>query len=581
MKKFLLFAAAFFLISAIYAQEYTCSETDSVIFKAMQDEMDRSITEYEHPEAGKFFYIMYQIDDGQSLNTSASLGSLLNSNIKDFRSQSYRIMMGDYSFNDENFIRSSRDDYSQSILNNIEVPLGDDYNGIRRALWAYTNIAYERCLRSYLDKKAFFEKNPDMKPSIPDYTKIDSIEFLKNSDYNLLDQKKAEALVKDISNVYRDYNKIVESSVSFNQIMINVYLLSTEGVKAKIPLNYSLLSVTVSAVKDTIENSNQSENLSFYEINPENLIQKIEKIKADAKKLADYTIKIIDAEELEDDYEGPVIMKDKAVSDFFYNAMFGNNINLVTKRNPVSENSKFNYRLKDKKMFEEKIGEIVIPPEFSVIDRPKLKDYKNNKLLGTTFIDQEGVVPPDELKLIKNGKLLTLFNDRTPTPAVSESNGHYRLGVSNKGSVRKIVPANVFFEYSKGTELKSIKASFQNLCKKEDMEYGIVIKSLIPEADYSPLVYYKVFSDGKEQMIKNLSFPPGKNKLLKKVVACSSEQYITNKLIGSRNMPFMNFGFGLNIKKLSGVFIGIVSPSAILIKNIELAKKENPYNWFD
>ena len=489
--------------------------------------------------------------------------------------------MGDYNFNDENFIRSSRDYNNSTKLNNTQIPLGDDYPGIRRALWAYTNMAYDRCMKSYLDKKAFFERNPDLKPLIPDYSRIDSVEFLKNSDIDLLDQKKAEALVKDISYVFTDYDKIIESSVLFNQIKINVYLLSTDGVKVKIPLDYSLLSVKVSTLKDTLTNIKQSENLSYYEINPENFLHKIDKIKADAKKLANYILEIIDAEELEEDYEGPVILSDRAVSDFFYNAMFGKDIDLIAKRESVAENTQLNFLRKNDKMFEEKIGEMVIPEEFSVIDRPKLTDYKNKKLLGTTFIDQEGVVPPDELELIKDGKLITLFNDRIPTLALSESNGHNRLGVSPKSSVRQIAPSNLFFEYSKGEDLKSIKASFYELCKKEELEYGILIKSLIPDANYSPLVYYKVFNDGKQQIIKDLSFPRSNSKSLKKIEACTSEQYISNKLIGSKSIPFLNFNYGFNFGGLSGCLSGVVTPSIILIKDIELEKGRSFNNWFD
>jgi len=581
MKTFLIFTSVFFLLSATYAQKFVCSETDSVIFKAMKDEMDRSMTEYNNPEAGKFFYIMYQIDDGQSLFASASLGSLLNSYKKIFRNKGYRIMMGNYNFNDENFIRSSRDFNNQSLQNNIKVPLDNDYMGIRRSLWAYTDIAYSRCIKSYLDKKAFFKKNPELFPEIPDYTKIDSTEFLRNSDFNLLDKKKAEVLVKDISNVFRNYDKIVESLVTFNQIIINVYLLSTEGVKVKIPLNYSLLSVKVSALKDSLTDKKQSENLTYYDVNPENLIQKIDKIKTDAEKLANYTIAIIDAEELEEDYDGPVILSDRATSNFFYKTMFGSDINIIATRESVYENPKWNYLRKKDNLFEKKIGEFVIPKEFSVIDRSKLTSYKNKKLLGTTLIDQEGVVPPDELELIKDGRLITLFNDRIPTVSVSKSNGHKRLGVSATSSITKIAPSNLFIEYSKGVDFQRIEKLFYKLCKEDELEYGIIIKSLIPEADYSPFVYYKVFKDGKEQLIKNLSFPHSDKRSLKKIEACTSEQYISNKLIGSKSDGFLNMNLGLISSDLTGCFSGIVTPSSILIKDIELNKKENSLNWFD
>jgi hypothetical protein len=113
-KKIVLF---FVVLLSHYArsQNADLTRSDSIIFNAMHDEMNRSMKEYTHPEAGKFFYINYEIADGQTLSVLGELGCITQSDKRDYRSWSYRIMLGDYNCNDENFISSSQD-YNSCLL---------------------------------------------------------------------------------------------------------------------------------------------------------------------------------------------------------------------------------------------------------------------------------------------------------------------------------------------------------------------------------------------------------------------------------------------------------------------------------
>lgn len=571
MKKIFIFL--FFLpLQNIKAQEFNFSKTDSTIFNAMRDEMNRSMKEYKNLDAGQFFYIMYQIDDGKRLSASAMLGSIIKSEKKDFRSQGYRIMLGDYNFNDENFISSSID-YDFPMITGIEVPLGDDYIGIRRALWNYTEIAFKNCTETYLDKKEYFKENPQKKPTIPDYTKVDSIKFLKNSNINFLDQKLAEDFVRKISMVFRSYDEITKSTVSFNQIRINVYLLSTEGVMCKIPLDYSQVTVNASISNDTTDEQSINENISFYEKDPNNFLINSDKIKNSSQKFAEYLISIKNAEEMKDDYDGPVIFSDLASSNFFYNTLFGYENNLIANRESVLDQPKFTSMHQPKSTLEDKIGKKVIPSDFTIIDKPKLEKYDNKTLLGVTYIDQEGVVPPDELTLIQNGELITLLSNRTPSSSASRSNGHKRLGVSGNGSLSMMAPSNLFVNYSNGKEKNVIISKLIEICKENSLEYGIEITSLDSTADESPYVYYKIDLNGNKKMIKPMSFPEVDFKALNKVKDCSSKKYISN-ILNNDKTSYFSIEMG-GTKGLIGCFKSLIVPSSILLKEIDILNSKD------
>lgn len=571
MKLLKILISLIFLVFKLNAQEIKLSITDSVIFSAMKDEMDRSMQEYEDPEAGKFFYIMYQIDNGQSITTGAELGSIIVSDTNRFRSQSYRIMLGDYDFNDENFISSSRDDYNQEMYR-LEVPLNDDYMGIRRALWNYTEMAFNNCVKSYIGKKEYFEEHPDKKPKIPDFVKVEPTLSIRNIDIDILDKKRAEDLVKKISMVFRDYNDIEESFVVFNQIKIDVYLLSTEGTKCKIPLNYSMLNINASAKNDTVEELSFNESITFYEINPENFVINSNEICKSSKKLAEYIINIDKLEEIKEDYEGPVIYSGLASSMFFYNTLFGREGKLIAQREAVSDRSSYFQAYKNPVSMEDKIGEELIPNNFTIIDRPKLESFQGKILYGTTYVDREGVAPQDSLVIIQKGILKTLLCNRIPTKSINRSTGNERLGVSSSSSLREMSPSNLFVEYSNGVEDKKLIDKLIVECESNKIDFGIEIKALDEFADQSPLVYYKVEKDGTKTMLKPMNLPNSSFKTLNKVIDCSTNLYICNILNGNYRYqnPFNRYA------TLSGSFTGLVVPSSVLIKDAEI-----PYSGYN
>ncbi|HEY4789457.1 MAG TPA: hypothetical protein VIH57_25580, partial [Bacteroidales bacterium] len=79
------------------------SNGDDIIFKAMKDELKRNTTRLTLDKYKPPFFIAYQISDLKTLFIRATLGSIIRSQQSQNRLNYVRLMVGDYSLNDENF----------------------------------------------------------------------------------------------------------------------------------------------------------------------------------------------------------------------------------------------------------------------------------------------------------------------------------------------------------------------------------------------------------------------------------------------------------------------------------------------
>ncbi len=128
------------------------TDSDTVVFKAMKDELNRSMKKLTLKDCANPFYISYTVEDVNTMFITATLGALSSSSERHYRSWSNRVLAGDYQLNDENFVDATRRKPSRD--GDLELPLDNDYYGIRRALWMMTNNTYKSAAENYKNKLA-------------------------------------------------------------------------------------------------------------------------------------------------------------------------------------------------------------------------------------------------------------------------------------------------------------------------------------------------------------------------------------------------------------------------------------------
>ncbi len=167
--------------------------------------------------------------------------------------------------------------------------------------------------------------------------------------------------------------------------------------------------------------------------------------------------------------------------------------------------------------------------------------------MGHYRYDQEGVeVRP--VVLVENGYLKTLVMSRNPSKKLAESTGHGRGMFQPSASTGCLIVTS-----KKGASDEALKEKLIELFEDEDLEFGIRIASLgatgagaasgrlaqlmarfggslggLMGASATPLAMYKVYPDGREELVRGAEFARIGLKAFKRIQAAGMEPYVQN-----------------------------------------------------
>jgi hypothetical protein len=351
------------------------AQTENILQKAMKDEMNRSMNELKYEEFDKPFYISYIARDVTQTEIMCSLGSLLRSSTHKIRSKSVRVLVGDYEFNDE-----SLDNPGTGNLQGmeIEMPVDDDYLGIRRAFWMTTDIIYKNAARKY---KKNLETLKDKNKSVTEYphrrfAKVHVTEINETLENYSLEKAKYEEYLKEISEVFNDFPKIENSGVYFSYNDGYNYFLNSEGTKCKIAERRAVLQVNASIKTESGESF--KDQLYYNAVTPDKL-PAIEEIR---KEIAIMCKRLLEAAEipvLDEEYSGPVLIVGSYVADVFANTFFGSSRESLVAPNILPNPTGYN---QDPSTFiDAKLGKLVVNENITVKMKAGLKSFQNTDLI--------------------------------------------------------------------------------------------------------------------------------------------------------------------------------------------------------
>lgn len=148
--KYILSLLLFFLqLGPVVAQ----SEQDQVIFKAMQDELQRNKENLALPGMDKPFYLSFSLGRYRQFEVSGVLGAITSSLELPWRGiGSSQLLLGDYD-------HTSDSRYIGQFLK-VGMPAEADYDMIRQNFWLVTDAAYKWALQESAAKEAALKANP-------------------------------------------------------------------------------------------------------------------------------------------------------------------------------------------------------------------------------------------------------------------------------------------------------------------------------------------------------------------------------------------------------------------------------------
>ena len=530
--------------------------------RAMVDEINRS-RDLRLMVGTPLYYLNYSFARGDGYLVSYSLGALVRRVDRQMRVPQVKARVGTYDSDDSNFLLTGI--YQGTRFDAQSFPLEPDYSLMRRDWWLLTDMAYKGSVQAFNYKKASMQ-NLRQTQEFPDFTAGTATVMLLPGEAASFDKSRWDRVVRSLSEVFLRYPSILDSQVQFGYSRGIEYQVNTEGSIIRRPFAIGFLRVMAKGKSDRGgEIWDGDEFLGFKESDfPSDAA-----LQEAAVKLAE-GIAARQTAPRGESYTGPILFEGVAAPQLTAQ-LIGRQ--LWFPRKPVSvPNRALNWpRLE----LEGRVGTRIISETLTVRDDPTATTFQGKPLLGTTLVDLEAV-KPEPLTLIRDGRLETMFRTRTPSAPGEVSNGRARLnGVF--GAARGAA-SNLFIEARESVPESELRSKLLEMVKAANKPYGIIVRKLdFPSAGDQnalraifsgnatntgkvpvslPLAVYRVYPDGREELIRDVNFREMEIRALRDIVAGDTPHVFHFLENGS---PFAPVGVGTYVAETS-----VICPSLLL-----------------
>jgi hypothetical protein len=414
---------------------------EDVVTRAMRDELKRSMAKLHLEDFEKPYFIAYRVDEERTYTVAGSLGVVTSENDDKSRQLAVEVRVGDYDFDNTNFISMQGfGDFGGRAGHGV-LPLDDDYDALRRVLWLTTDEAYKDAATQLKAKRSVLEQRRSEK-KIPDFLKQEPTTHAEPRADLRFDPAGLRQLVRTASAVFRDQPQILSSSVTVVVRILYTRYLSSEGtfwVRGEPNVVVNIQARTYGPNGAPLSDSAEVLARSGEALNADDLVRRARGVLAHLRTME----KAAAAER----YNGPVLFEDAAAGEVL-SQVFAPAISAF--RFPVSDQPQFEAAFQQMAAqfggttLADRLGGRVMPDFLDLTDMPRAESVNGLTLLGGRKIDDDGV-PTREVKLVENGILKKMLSTRVPTPEVSESTGSKRMfGATPSNLVlssRKSLPA--------------------------------------------------------------------------------------------------------------------------------------------
>ncbi len=567
MKPLLIVAAALGALLALSAQGPAAGPATGPdpVFQAMKDEMDRArhltVANLEPP-----YFVQYVIDEADSFSVTANLGGLLTERHDKFRSPEVRVRVGDYKFDNSNYVGSGSGSGSRYDLERF--PLENAYPVLRRYLWLETDSAYKSAVEAISRKRAAL-RNLTQSDQLNDFSHADPVQLVRDFSQPLLDRDAWSKRVRSLSAIFAQYSDIKNSGVELESSVGGFYLVNSEGAQVRQPENVTFLRAR--ATGQAADGMTVRDAVTFHSLDASRMPGDAE-LNRGVTALAENVVALAHAPKGED-YSGPVLFEGVAGAQILAEVL---GRNLALGRKPAGDGGRGGGFQNSE--LEGRMGARVLPESFDVMDDPTQKEWRGRPLFGSYEVDREGVVPKPT-RLVEKGVLKNYLLTRQPVRGYEGSNGHARLPGPFGADAATI--GNLFVSSTETVPAAELKKKLIDLCRARSKPYGIIIRKMdfpssaaISEVRQllsgqqggrpvsMPILVYRVYQDGHEELVRGLRFRGLNARSLKDILAAGDDSVAFEYL--DNTAPFALIGgAGFTTEAC------VVAPS-ILIDDLEL-----------
>jgi len=502
------------LLPAVAQADETLDQalTEDVILRALVDELDRSFGALELKDMDRPYFIEYALYDTGGFGVSAEFGAVTSRNEGRSRSLRTDVRVGSYELDNTNFGGGGYYGRFGGRGGYAPIPIEDDYNAIRQGIWWTTDRDYKSVVESLAQKRAFMKsKMIEDKPD--DFSHEEPVTFLEDRVLLSIDKSRLEKIAVTLSSVFREYPDIQDSGINVSAGVGNKYLVNTEGTRLRTGTTFCRLGASAKVQADDGMRLSDSFDISVLSADD---IPSLEQLEQRCRKMIEQLIAVKNAPKMEEPYAGPVLFEPEAATSLFsqhFASQFGGGQRPVGSRTSPDD-------------FVNKLNRRILPRFMHVVDDPTLEMIEGKRALGYYHYDDQGV-KAERIELVERGRLKALLMSRNPSKEFPNSNGHGRGLMYPRSAVSTLIVTA-----DPAATADEMKQELLDACQDEGLEYGVRVVSLGSYGS-SPLIMYKVFADGHEELVRGAEIAGIDLKSFKRMLAAGDAPYVQNS--GSRS----------------------------------------------
>lgn len=503
---------------SVLAVLLTCTsslgQSNDIIIEALNDELERSMNELQLEDAPKPYFIGYTVFDNTQYTESFFVGTSVRDDTVQARTLRVEVRVGSYELDNRNY--QPRANRSSAITRGL--PVTDDYEELRRTVWRATDVAYKNAVQNLASKKTALE-NRRQEDAMTDFSVEEPFRYtnLPEADFDAIDLHVVRDPANELSKMFQNAPEIYTSVVVATGAKRRRIFMNSEGSFHDI--YEQLCRIRTMAFTQADDGTELQDYSTEYSTNCTNF-PPLSEMKSRVQQMINRLQSLRVATPPEEVYNGPVMFEGQAASEIFRRLLLPR---LLAVRVPMTDNPRSD-SLRPRNPFLDKIGARVISAKIDVINDPTVDTFEDQPLLGHYAVDRQGV-PAQRTHLIDGGRLQTLLSTRSPVDDFTYSTGSSRSGGS-------AIPGNIFLIPQEGEGLtgEEMQEEMEFLMQDYGVEYGIVVRRLANQAELAfgnrtsnVLEAYKVYPDGREELLPVIEITGYNDRTLRDIVAMSKE----------------------------------------------------------
>jgi len=491
----------------------TAQSTKDPVLRAMLEELARSKAKLKLDDVAAPYYIEYSIGDVDEFSAETAFGALRLQNRDHARLLRVVVRVGGY----------KQDSYYGEGEGTVNIAaVEDDIEALRRQLWLTTDRAYKTAGEALSQKQAAL-KDKNVEIPVDDFAKASPVESILPLVKLDLDPEAWIGTLQAASALYRRDPKVEEFDASLRASAVNRYFVNTEG--SVVREGKTTYFLRVSGSTQAVDGMRLDRDWNSVVTRPselpsrENVLAKSGEVLVSLKELREAPI-------ADEDYRGPVLFSAGAAESIVDN--------LIT-RNALGQKAALGAPARTTGQWSAEYKSRVLPEFLSVKDDPTMATFKDQTLVGSYAVDDEGV-RAQRVSVVEKGKLVNYLIGREPIRDFPESNGHGRGGLGRRPGPESGI---LMVESSEPVPEAELKKKLIELAKQHDLKYGYFVEAMGGRS--SPRVLRRVWvNDGHEELVRGGLFGELDTRSLRSDVIAAGDDLEASNRTGTISQSIIN-----------------------------------------